>query len=310
VPFSPGFQDPDYPVQPFFGGFPYIERQLYDPPHIPAYLDIDAAGEMDADGDVDEEAEDQEDEDEDDMDGSEEEEEEEDAQSEGDLSGTDSHSTSATTAVTIASMTSDTHDYFDTEWAHDRDLNMVTLEELRGDFLSELAEPSGWTIQRFITLTEAGSRFAAQEMVRLWSISVARWTQTPAGAPLCLPELVRPGPLPFHRPVAWEEVQYRGPLPDEWKVQEPEKYFGRLVIRFLFPEASTKGLSAVDKERLFVAASSVWTRDPSRAEGLLWVMQHEYPYTREGTGRGYPNHKSNDFMTYTVMFPPPIALTN
>lgn len=86
------------------------------------------------------------------------------------------------------------------------------------------------------------------------------------------------------------------------------KNFARRSIEFLIPDARTRGLSADNRKRLFTAALSVWTIEPSKAKGLLWVMENEYPHTHEKGGREWANSRSEEFMVYTVLYPPPIVL--
>jgi len=186
----------------------------------------------------------------------------------------------------------------------------VTFEELRGDFRSELEDPSAWTLQRIIVLTQA-SQFAAEEKVRLWSRTVAEETDTPVGTPLRLPPLLRPGRLPFHWSLTWEEANALDGEDREIcfgrEGGEYHKTVARSLILFLFPEAGSNGLYVCEKARIFTAASNVWLHNPPRAEALLWVLDKEYPGTREGNGRGWVNPHSKEFTIYTVLFPPPIV---
>jgi len=235
----------------------------------------------------------------------EEEEEEEDSQSESNWSETSSRH-SASSAATTASNNSTSS--AEIEWAYHQSLRLGTLEEIREDFESELLDPSAWTLQRIIVLTQASHMFEVEEKVRNWLRSVADATRTPVGRSLRLPSL----PVsPFHRPLKREEA-------DELDDEDRESYFGRrvwedckriarLAIRFLFPEAGSRGLFACDKEMIFNVASQVWLLDPPRAEGLLWVLDDEYRETREGLRRIRPNQHSKKFMIYTVLYPPPIV---
>jgi hypothetical protein len=83
-----------------------------------------------------------------------------------------------------------------------------------------------------------------------------------------------------------------------------------LAIHFLFAEARTKGLSASEKKRIFTIASRVGMVRCLKAEALLWVLEKEYPHTRQEIGRPreWANSLSEDFMTYTVLYPPPIVI--
>ena len=89
--------------------------------------------------------------------------------------------------------------YGDVEWAYDPTLKLETLENLRGCFGSELLGPSAWTLQRITVLTGADNQLAPREVVRNWYECVARLTDTPAGEPLQLPRVTRPGDTPFQR---------------------------------------------------------------------------------------------------------------
>jgi hypothetical protein len=162
-------------------------------------------------------------------------------------------------------------------------------------------------------LAESGE-FAAREMVKHWLDAVAQWTSTLAGEPLRLPQLPRPGDLPFHKLIGWEEASGLAGEDREFyfgqDVDEAHKQAARMLIEFFSSEARSKGLSTGDKRRLFTVALTVWPLDQSRAKGLLWVMDKEYPHTREGTGREWSNPYSKEFMIYAVLFPPPIVLTH
>lgn len=241
--------------------------------------------------------------------------EEEDDQSESNWSEAGSQcSTSATTVSDGDTVftTSTTSDHHDVGWALDPTLKIGSLEDLRGDFGSELVEPSAWILQRIIRLTEAGSEFAAREVLKHWFNIVAILTGTPAGEPLQLPQVIQPGDLPFHRPITWEEVNLLDGEDRKSRfgreVDDMYKRGARLSIMFLFPDARTKGLSTGDKRRIFIVASNVWMYDQLKAEGLLWVMDREYVYTREEGGRKWANSWSKDFMVYTVLYPPPIVV--
>ena len=240
-------------------------------------------------------------------------EEEDDSQSESDWSETDScrsTSSAATTASDATILTTSTNsEFYETDWAYHRSLRLATLEDLRVGFRSELQDPSAWTLQRIIVLTRASRLFEAKEKVRNWLRSVADATRTPAGRPLRLPPLPRHSP--FYRLLTWQEI---GALDDEDRelcfardVEEDYKRIARLFILFLFPEASTRGLFASDKETIFYVASHVWLLDPRRAGGLLWVLDKEYLETREGVGRESVNPHSKEFMIYTALYPPPIV---
>ena len=188
---------------------------------------------------------------------------------------------------------------------------LETLEELREDFKSELKDPSGWTLQRIADITQGERLYAAKEVVRLWLLHVAKLTKTPKGKELKLPQ----ARLPPHKVLSWEEAdELVGGAREACfgrDVEERYKRDARLAILFLFPEAATKGLSEGDKKRIFTIALKVWMLHPSRAEGLLWVMDKEYPDTRTEVGqvREWANSMSEDFMTYTALYPPPIIVT-
>jgi hypothetical protein len=93
-----------------------------------------------------------------------------------------------------------------------------------------------------------------------------------------------------------------------WKKRRRLGLSGR-TIDFLVPEARAWGLSAGDKKRIFTVASAVWMHDRLKAEGLLWVLEKEYPYTRQAPGPEWANRYSEEFMIYTVLYPPPIVIT-
>jgi hypothetical protein len=176
-------------------------------------------------------------------------------------------STPATTASsgTVATATSWISDDDGIDWAHDPDLELGTLEELRGCFGSELETPSAWVLQRLAVLTNAGSAFGPREAVRLWYEYVAQLTRTPAGEPLRLPPVARPENTPFQKAVVWEEANL---LVGEARescfgkdVDEEYKWIARVSIDFLVPGARAWGLSAGDKKRIFTVASAVWMHD-------------------------------------------------
>ena len=181
------------------------------------------------------------------------------------------------------------------------------LEELRWWFVSELNDPSAWTLQRIKSLIQSNRTFEAREVVKQWLYLVAESTDTPPEGELRLPYMEAPEDMPFHKVLTWEEAGARGYC-FEREVEEKYKRDARLTILFLFPEAHTKGLSAVEKKRLFTVASRVWMVHYPRAEGLLWVLGKEYPDTREEVGqvRDWANSMSQDFMTYAALYPPPI----
>ena len=203
------------------------------------------------------------------------------------------------------------------EWANDESLDLTSLEELRGDFETELKDPSAWTLQRIMVLSEAGSESAARKTIKLWLDKVFRLTKTPPGVQLQLAPLIPPRPLPFYRVLTWDEA-------DELVGEERERIFGRNVaesqkvlarvsIAFLFPEARSEGLSVNDKRKIFTVASYVSMHFMPKALGLMWVLDKEYPDTREDTQCGgagsepdWANDMSKEFMIYTVLLNPPI----
>ena len=296
-------------------------RHQYYPFNLPVYPPANDIEEMD---DEENEADDgEEQEEEDDVDDGEEQEEENETDEEeeeqilSELNESEAgsrQSTPATTASsnTLATTTSTTSDHDDVDWIRNPALKIETLEELRGSFRSELEEPSAWVLQRVATLTNAGSEFGPRLFVRTWYHDVVRLTGTPAGEQLRLPLVTRPENTPFHRAIAWEEANQLVGEAREWSfgrnVGEEYKQIARLSINFLIPEARTEGLSAGDKRRIFTVASSVWAHDRHRAEGLLWVLEKEYPYTRQGAGREWANSCSEEFMVYTILYPPPIVI--
>ena len=193
----------------------------------------------------------------------------------------------------------------DPRWAEDPKI-LRKLEELRWWFRSELEDPSAWTLQRIKSLIQVDRPFAAREVVRNWQRLVAYRTGTPEGAELRLPSIIQPE-LPFHRTLTWEEVEGKNFNP-EWEVEDRYKRDARLAIVFLFPEAPTKGLSAQEKTKLIAIAANIWMVHSLRAEGLFWVLRNDYPHTRKEVGqmRKWANQMSEDFMVYTLLYPPPI----
>ena len=209
----------------------------------------------------------------------------------------------------------DDEDDDDLQWV-DNPKKLQALEELRWSFRTELQDPSAWTLRRVMDLIEARSLFAAVEVVRLWLYYVAQSTCTPQGDQLRLPSVERSQNTPLHRALTWEEADgLVGEDRDRCfgrEVEERYKRDARLTILFLFPEANTKGLSTGDKRRIFTIASSIWTIHSLRAEGLLWVLDKEYPNTLKEVGyaREWPNPMSKEFMIYTALFPPPISTSH
>ena len=203
----------------------------------------------------------------------------------------------------------------DLEWAHCPKV-LRGLEELRGCFASELEDPSAWTLQRMNELTQGARLFAAREMVRHWLSIVAQSTKTPLGEKLQLPETRLPRGLPFHKVLTWEEANALvGAAREDCFGHNMGGRYRRdawLTIRFLFPEAATKGLSERDKKRIYNIALRIWTVDHRRAEALLWALDNEFTDTRAEIGRvrEWPNSMSKDFMTYTALYPPPIVMDN
>ena len=198
-------------------------------------------------------------------------------------------------------------------WAFSPTLRLGTLEELRGSFTSELEDPSGWLLQRFAVLLDPYCETGPRQAVQSWYNYVANLTGTLVGWPLRLPAPARFQNSPFHRQMDWEEAsQLRGSarrLCFRRNVREEYKEAARLSIEFLVPRATREGLSALDKKRLFAVASKVWTINPCAAEGLLWVLDKDYPETRHEVGRMWPNGLSEEFMMYTVLFPPPMEVS-
>ncbi|KAF9652262.1 hypothetical protein BDM02DRAFT_3109236 [Thelephora ganbajun] len=299
-----GVQDPNHPAQQPFGGVQqfFVERHPQNAFTIPAHLAVNGIGRMDE-----EDNEEEEDEGDEEANGA-------DARTESDWSRTGSQgSTSATPASnnTVTPSIWTTSDYDDTGRVYDRTLKLGGLEELRGSFESELRDPSAWTLQRVAVLTDTDGEFAVREIVRLWLSLVVRSTGTLVGEPLRLPHVPRPEELPLHRPMVWDEANQLDSKARELcfgrEVNELYEQDARATILFLFPEARTKGLSVLDKRRIFAVASNVWMFDQTRAEGLLWVMDREYPHTRQEDGREWANSMSKDFMIYTVLFPPPVV---
>lgn len=299
----------------------FIAGHVNNPPNTPVHLPVNDIEGMDQEEDV----EDDQDwwnetgyEGQDDMDDDEEQEEMERASSE--PSESEAGSRQSTPATAIGEDTAETattpgndDDDDDIGWTHNSSLKLQTLEELRGDFISELQDPSAWLLQRFATLTEASSEFGPRETVRLWYEHVVYLTYSPARGRLVLPQVTRPKSTPFYTVITWEQAHS---LVGEARescfgrnVDEVYKQAARLSIDFFVPEARTKGLSAGDKKRIFTVASCVWAYDQPRAQGLLWVLDKEYPYTRQKAGREWANDHSEAFMVYTVLYPPPIVAT-
>jgi len=286
------FQPPDRPLLTPFRGHPHLlhlQPTQYVVPNVLSHPDTSDRGGVD------------------------EETEEGDSQSESDWSETSSRRSASSVATTASNntilTTSTNSEFYDTEWAYHRCLRLDTLEDLRGGFESELLDPSAWTLQRIVVLTRASRLYEAEEKVRNWLRSVADATRTPAGRRLRLPPLRRYSP--FHRILTWEEADALDGEERELcfgrDVGEDCKRIARLLILFLFPEVSSRGLFACDKEMIFDVASQVWLLDPPRAEGLLWALDNEYPKTREGLGRRRANPNSKEFMIYAVLYPPPIV---
>ena len=299
----------------------FIAGHVNNPPNTPVHLPVNDIEGMDQEEDV----EDDQDwwnetgyEGQDDMDDDQEQEEMERASSE--PSESEAGSRQSTPATAIGEDTAETattpgndDDDDDIGWTHNSSLKLQTLEELRGDFISELQDPSAWLLQRFATLTEASSEFGPRETVRLWYEHVVYLTYSPARGRLVLPQVTRPKSTPFYTVITWEQAHS---LVGEARescfgrnVDEVYKQAARLSIDFFVPEARTKGLSAGDKKRIFTVASCVWAYDQPRAQGLLWVLDKEYPYTRQKAEREWANDHSEAFMVYTVLYPPPIVAT-
>ena len=195
------------------------------------------------------------------------------------------------------------------DWADDP-TKLGELEELRWWFGTELKDPSAWTLHRIKSLTQSKRTFAAREIVQKWLLFVATSTQITAEGELLLPFIGQAGDgMPFHRTLTWEEFEARGYFP--WRdIDESYKRDARLTIMFLFPEAETVGLSTEEKKRMFKVASRLWKVHSLKAEALLWVLREEYAYTRKDEGgevREWPNFMAEQFMTYTALYPPPIA---
>ena len=302
------------------GGF-FIARHVDNPPNTPVHLPVEEIKEMDQEEDV----EDEQDwwsetsyEGQDDMDDEEEQEEVQRVSSELNESEAGSRQSTPATAISedaaeTATTLGDDDDDDGFHWTRNSSLKLQVLEELRGDFISELQDPSAWLLHRFATLTEASSEFGPQETVRLWWEQVAYLTYDRAEGRFLLPPVFRPESTPFYTVITWEQAHS---LVGEARescfgrnVEEVYKQAARLSIDFFVPGARTKGLSAGDKKRIFTVASSVWAYDPPRAQGLLWVLDKEYPYTRQEAGREWANDHSEAFMVYTVLYPPPIVAT-
>lgn len=236
-------------------------------------------------------------------------------ESESDWSEADSHrSTSVTTIVngTIASMVSgdDDYHYYNMGWIYDPALNLEALEELRGPFRSELVAPGAWTLRRFAVPTHAHCEDESRTTVRLWYEAVAESTHTPAGQPLRLPQVGWPTTSLFTRLITWEEMnKTKDAVRDLWfgrEVGGEPKQVARMAINFLVPGARVRGLSEDERKRFYNLALRIWTIDPPRAEGLLWVMDKEF-HRLPGRGeREWVNQYSEDFMLYTILYPPPI----
>ena len=303
----------------------FIARHVDNPPNTPVHLPVDEIKEMDQEEDVEDEGDwwsETSYEGQDDMDDSEEGEEgqEEVERASSELNESEAGSRRSTPATAISEDTAETattlgddDDDDGIHWAHNPSLKLRALEELRGDFISELQDPSAWLLHRFATLTEASGEFGPQETVRLWYEHVVHLTYDPAEGRLLLLPVIRPESTPFYTAITWEQADS---LVGEARescfgrnVEEVYKQAARLSIDFLVPDARTKGLSGGDKKRMFTVASSVWAYDPPRAQGLLWVLDKEYPYTRQEAGREWANDHSEAFMVYTVLYPPPIVAT-
>jgi hypothetical protein len=234
----------------------------------------------------------------------------------GSRASTPSSDTSRSNSADTTSMASDL-DAMD--WANDESLDLTSLEELRGDFETELKDPSAWTLQRVMVLSEAGSESAARRIIKLWLDKVSWLTKTPPGDQLQLAPLRPPRPRPFYRVLTWDEA-------DELVGEERERVFGRNVaesqkdlarasIEFLFPEARSEGLSVNDKRKIFTVASYVSMHFKPKALGLMWVLDKEYPNIREdtqyvvaGSEPDWANEMSKEFMIYTVLSNPPIMI--
>ena len=287
------FQDPNLPILPPFGG------ALQTSYACPQCVGIPAQSNTNEHERADEET------------------EGDDTQSESGWSETGSQysTSSATTTASgdtiVANPTTPRHS--DTEGIYDRSVKLTTLEELRGDFESELRNPSPWVLQRIRVLSQA-TEYGARESVKYWFNDVARSTETLAEDPLQLPPIIQYEGSPFQNPITWQEANaLNGEDREEffgWEVEQKYKKAARLSIAFLFPEARSRGLSVGDKGRIFAVVSNVWSHDPQKAKGLLWVMDKEYLVTREGVEREWANSKSKEFMIYTVLFPPPVVLTH
>ena len=204
-------------------------------------------------------------------------------------------------------------EYYDTEWAYDQDLDIRVLEELRGGFEAELEDPSAWTLQRIMVLADA-SQFAARETVEMWSAAVAKSTDSAAGEPLRLPKMERPRESPFLRLRTWREADALVGEDREicfgWDVEDADKCMARSTILFLFPQVKSAGLTPGDKENIFVVASLVWSFDAVKAKALLWVLDNEHSVTDEEGDEHYDGcFTSEEFMFYTVLFPPPVVVS-
>jgi len=218
------------------------------------------------------------------------------------------------TSVTAASDEGRTH------WVHDPTLNLVTPEQLHGSFGSELESPSAWVLQKLAVLTGASSDLGPQVVARFWYREVAYLTNTPSGEPLRLPPVTLLKNYPSYEILSSEEARPpvgtdQGSYPRE-EVDEKYKQVARLSIEFLFPEAKTSHLLAIEKERILTVVSTVSGYDRPRALGLLLVLEEEYPDTRldplckgmENFMREWADGYLEEFMVYTVFYPPPLLI--
>jgi hypothetical protein len=206
---------------------------------------------------------------------------------------------------------SDEVDDNDLRWAHDPEL-LLTLEQLRCDFSTELQDPSAWTLGRVMVLIEDHSLFAAAKVVKRWLHHVAQSTCTLQGERLRLPSVARSQHDSLRQALAREANRLVGEDQEQFfgrEVEERYKRDARSTILFLFPNASTGGLSTGDKKRISTIASNIWAVDHLRAEGLLWVLNKEYHYTQQEAYyvSEWANYMSEEFMNYTALFPPPIS---
>lgn len=182
-------------------------------------------------------------------------------------------------------------------------------EELRGCFRSEL-EFSARVLQRFAALTNAIATSDLERSSGFGTNEVACLTNTLAGEPLRLPTLTPLENSSFLRVASWEEtillVGQDRELCFGREVDEKYKQAARPSIEFLVSEAKALGLSA---KRIFTVVSTVWSYNELRAQGLLWVLEKEYPDIRWGPRREWANRRSEEFMIYTVLYLPPIVIT-